>query len=307
MAARAKDVRAHGIWNDNPFGGGRVTGVTFPSIPRKYLAIFVVTGLLAGGWATRDYGLLQADEGIGYLLGIVSVMCMLTLLVYPLRKRFRFLKFIGPMPRWFRLHMILGVSAPITALYHCGFQLGSLNSRIALFSALIVAGSGLVGRFIYSKIHHGLYGRRASLKELLAQVKLTAPGQGVLGSFVPELMNRLASFDRKVLVPPKGLWDSFRLPLVLSIRTRLQYVRLVRFTRQSLAFQARRSTIVAEHQDQLERAICAFIASHLRCVRRVAEFTAYDRLFALWHKVHVPFFVSLVLSVVVHVIVVHVY
>ena len=84
-------------------------------------------------------------------------------------------------------------------------------------------------------------------------------------------------------------------------------MRLARFTRASLQYQASRSPVVAEHQAQLERAICNFIATHLRRVRRVAEFTAYERLFALWHKVHVPFFVSLVLSVVVHVLVVHLY
>ena len=159
------------------------------------------------------------------MLGILSLSCMLILLLYPLRKRFKALKFIGPLSKWFRNHMILGVSAPIIALYHCNFQLGSMNSRIALFSAIIVAGSGLIGRFIYSKFHHGLYGRKANLKELLSRVKLTPPGEGVLGTFVPELMKRIAEFDRQVLVPPKGLLGSFKLALTLSIRTRLQSMR----------------------------------------------------------------------------------
>ena len=145
--------------------------------------------------------------------GIVSASCILVLLLYPLRKRFRFLKFIGPLPTWFRNHMVLGVSAPIVALYHCNYQLGSLNSRIALFSALVVAGSGLIGRFIYSKIHHGLYGRKAKFKELLAQVKVTTPGVGQLGTLVPELKLRITQFDREVLVPPKSIFESFKLPI----------------------------------------------------------------------------------------------
>jgi hypothetical protein len=45
----------------------------------------------------------------------------------------------------------------------------------------------------------------------------------------------------------------------------------------------------------------------LREVRRVAEFTAYQRLFALWHVVHRPFFVILMLSVAIHVFAVHYY
>ena len=203
--------------------------------------------------------------------------------------------------------MILGVAAPLAALYHCSFQLGSLNSRIALFSALLVAGSGLVGRFIYSKIHHGLYGRKANLKELLARVKLTQPGVGALGQFVPDLMKMISAFDREVLVPPKSTFQSLVLPLSLAFKMRCQQYRLMRFTRQSLLFQASCSSVVAEQRPRLEKAVRQFIREHLRHVRRVAEFTAYERLFALWHKVHFPFFVTLVVTVVVHVFVVHLY
>lgn len=255
----------------------------------------------------RDKHWLTAEHGVGYALGIVSISCMAVLLLYPLRKRFRFLRFLGPLKKWFRNHMILGVSAPIAALYHCNFQLGSLNSRIALFSALIVAGSGLFGRFIYSKIHHGLYGRKAQLKELLAQVKLTMPGVGQLGNFIPELTSRITAFDREVLVPPKGMLESIRLPFALAVRTRIQYIRLVRFTRLSLRHEASRSPVVAEHRVRLERTVLRHVRNHLRHVRRVAEFTAYERLFALWHKIHLPFFVLLVVTVTVHVAVVHLY
>lgn len=203
--------------------------------------------------------------------------------------------------------MMLGVTAPIAALYHCNFQLGSLNSRIALFSALVVAGSGLVGRFIYSKIHHGLYGRKANLKELLAQVKLTAPGAGILGAFIPELMRRMAAYDRQVLVPPSSIVDCVKLPFVLGFRTRLQYFALSKFTRESLTMFAISSPVVAEHQPKFEKAVRKYIKTHLRHVRRVAEFTAYDRLFALWHKVHFPFFVMLLASAIIHVLAVHLY
>lgn len=307
MAVRAEDFQSAPQWKESPFDGGVSRPLRIPKEHRTKLGFGIAAFLLLFGWLTRERGFFSAEEGIGYALGIVSVSCMLILLLYPLRKRFRILKFIGPLPKWFRNHMILGVSAPLAALYHCNFQLGSLNSRIALFSALLVAGSGLVGRFIYSKIHHGLYGKKANLKELLARVKLTMPGEGVLGAFVPELMKRITAFDREVLVPPKGIVDSLKLPFVLAVKTRVQYYRLSRFTRQSLVMHAMRSAVVAKHQAQLERAVCKYVATHLRHVRRVAEFTAYDRLFALWHKVHFPFFVTLLISVVIHIAVVHLY
>ena len=307
MAVSAEDIRPTRQWKGSLFGSDRPGWLQILSEHRGRFAAGLAIFLLLFGWLTRKQEFLVADYGLGYMLGIVSAACMLVLLLYPLRKRFRILKFIGPLPRWFRNHMVLGVAAPIAALYHCNFQLGSLNSRIALFSALVVAGSGLVGRFIYSKIHRGLYGRKANLKELLARVKLTEPGIGILGQFVPELMRRIAEFDREILVPPEGTIDSMKMALVMPLKIRRQRFRLKRFTRQSLLYQASRSEIIAEHRQRLESTVNKFVREHLRHVRRVVEFTAYERLFALWHKVHFPFFVTLAVTVVVHVAVVHLY
>lgn len=307
MATRTEDINATHQWRQDPFGRKASQWSGLLRKHRGATGLALTVSLLLFGWFSRDQHYLTAERGVGYVLGIVSVCCMLILLLYPLRKRYRILKFIGPLPKWFRNHMILGISAPVAALYHCNFQTGSLNSQIALYSALAVSGSGLIGRFIYSRIHHGLYGRKANLKELLARVKLTAPGIGPLGTFIPELTSRMSHFDRGVLVPPKGILDCLTLPFVLAIRTFAHYVRLMRFTRVALAFHASRSPIVAEHQRKLEKTIRLYVRNHLRHVRRVAEFTAYDRLFALWHKVHLPFFLLLLISVIVHIAVVYFY
>jgi hypothetical protein len=72
-------------------------------------------------------------------------------------------------------------------------------------------------------------------------------------------------------------------------------------------FQADASIVVAEHRAQLEQTVRQYVTEHLRHVHRVAEFTAYERIFSLWHKVHFPFFVTLVVTVVLHVLVVHLY
>lgn len=306
MATRAIDVAPAPASNFDAFGVSSSKSKLFRH-HKAAIGFSLAASLLIVGWLIRDQHWLTAEHGVGYALGIVSACCMLVLLLYPLRKRYRFLKFIGPLPKWFRNHMVLGVSAPIVALYHCNFQLGSLNSRIALFSALTVAGSGLVGRFIYSKIHHGLYGKKANLKELLNKVKLTSPGVGKLGTFVPELMARIRRFDNDVLVPPESIFECMRLPLMLALRTRLHCWKLYRFTRLSLDYQARRSDIVRAHRDRLELVVRRHIRNHLRHVQRVATFTAYDRLFSLWHKLHFPFFVLLLISVIVHIAVVHLY
>ena len=275
----------------------------FDARGRFVLALAVI----AVGWVGRDARNISAEHGIGYFLGIVSVLCMLVLLVYPLRKRFRRFKFLGSTRDWFRTHMMMGAGATLTALYHCNFTLGSMNSRIALFSLLLIAASGLVGRFIYQKIHHGLNGRKRSFKKQLSRVKLTPPAGGTVVTFIPDLMDQVKVFDQAVLVPPRSLYDSLRLPFVLNAKTRIAHRRLLRFARRRLAIESAASSLVAQHADRLDNSIDKFLRTHLRQVRRVAEFLAYERLFSLWHRVHIPFFILLVISVFVHIVAVHWY
>ena len=47
--------------------------------------------------------------------------------------------------------------------------------------------------------------------------------------------------------------------------------------------------------------------NYLRSVVRVSQFSAYERVFALWHVLHVPFVYLLLVTVVFHVFAVHAY
>jgi hypothetical protein len=49
------------------------------------------------------------------------------------------------------------------------------------------------------------------------------------------------------------------------------------------------------------------VQRYLESVVRVAQYSAYVRLFALWHIAHIPVLALLLVSAVVHVIAVHAY
>jgi hypothetical protein len=93
----------------------------------------------------------------------------------------------------------------------------------------------------------------------------------------------------------------------LAVITRLEQWRLIAFARRELRVESLRSARLRRYGPSLERITREYIANHLRQVRRVAEFVAYQRLFALWHVVHRPFFVILVLAAAIHVVAVHSY
>jgi len=257
------------------------------------------------GWLGRDNRHISAEYGLGYALGILGSVMMLVLLLYPVRKRLRFMRIFGPTKTWFRSHMILGVLGPILILYHSNFQLGSLNSQVALYCTLIVAGSGLIGRYIYSKIHYGLYGRKMSLQGLMKQATLET-GSGV-AAFMPELLREMAEFDRQVLVMRDTVLASATLPLKLAWKTRIGRMRLNKLIKNRLAEEAKKSPIVAKHRPRMQKACKKYVARHFAQIRRVAEFGFYERLFSLWHVGHLPFFYILVLSATIHVIAVHMY
>src|SRR6202011_2127990 len=141
---------------------------------------------------------MSPKSGLGYAIGIVGGVLILSQLLYAVRKRVRSLSFLGSVPKWFQTHMVLGIVGPVCILLHCGFSLGATNSNIALFSMLTVAGSGIFGRYFYAKIHHGLYGRKATLSELQERAQeLRERSTRLL--MMPELADLLEDEEHRLL------------------------------------------------------------------------------------------------------------
>jgi hypothetical protein len=245
---------------------------------------------LAWGRSLRDDLYFTPESELGYGLGIFGTACMLLLLGYSLRKRVPRLAPLGPLRGWFQFHMVLGLVGPTAILFHCNFQVGSVNSGVALACVLLVAGSGLIGRFLYPRIHHGLSGRRATLAERRAELDAS---RGVLArtlSGAPGLAETLSRFEVSALAPASGAARFWQLA---TLGTRARRVRA----------RARRAL---GRGDPGRRALRE-IRAYLREVRQVARFRAYERVFALWHAVHLPLCVLLFTAAAVHVVAVNMY
>ena len=290
-----------------PARAGR--GARNPPVSRAALAGYACAALaIAFGWiVTRERALVDPLDGIGYWLGVAGASLMATLLLYPLRKRLRWMRVLGPTKHWFRMHMIFGVAGPVLILYHCNFTRGSINDTVALACTLLVAGSGLVGRYLYMKIHVDLDGHRTTLRELSERTQISAAQSSEMRALVPNLLERITTYDERVLAPHDGGLATLALPVHLAIATRWRAFLLRRFARATLRKQARKSAVIAAQRKRLEGATSRFIDDHLKCVRRVAELRSYERLFSLWHVFHLPFFYMLVVAALIHVLAVHMY
>ena len=254
-------------------------------------AAFVITSVTVFGWyALRQPG-YSSGSRMGYNLGLTGAILMLILFLYPLRKHVRWLHAAGPLREWLNFHMLLGICGPLCILFHAQFQIGSVNAAVAMTSMLVVAASGIVGRFIYARIHHELRGKKMMAIELRAELaKSLAQFEG--GRALPEKARKiLAAFEAYVERSPRNLAGRTAKFLIVGWwRT----------------WTARRLRLQLRGHPGAQR-IGRQVDGYLRGLQRVAQFSAYERLFSLWHLLHLPLVVLLVLSASFHVLAVHMY
>lgn len=271
--------------------------------------LLTIVVILTIGYFISTQKWYKPGDDLGYNMGLVGGIMLLALLLYPLRKRVRFLKGLGILPTWFKWHMIFGILAPTLIVFHSTFRIGSINAGMALVAMLLVAGSGVFGRFFYTKIHNGLYGRQANLKELQDDMALTGNAKSVLG-FAPEIEKRLDEFRTRTTNVSKGgdagLWHFATIGIRAAWLSRklakdLHHVMFNKVGEKNLNdAQLERLNLIYE-QD------LRHINFYIRAVRDVAQFHTYERLFSWWHIFHIPLVYLLVFSGIFHVISVHMY
>lgn len=257
------------------------------------LVFFGVVAAIVFGWEHRHDRSIDPEDGIGYWLGIAGVSFLAILLIYPLRKRSPKLRSIGSVGFWFRFHMVLGLLAPLTILYHSRFTWSSLNSAVALFAILIVASSGLIGRFLYSHVHRGYSTRTLALRDLKRDM------DGLLDELEHEhigdvhVIQMLHELEDQALAAGRSFWAGAR----SFVGLRLRALRLSREIRSHL------DDPDTKHRKELLIGLSDF----LRAVRRASSFAFYSRLLRLWHFLHLPLFFMLIAAITLHVIAVHRY
>lgn len=259
------------------------------------------------GWLLRDRNLLSAEVGPGYWLGIIGGSMMLALLLYPLRKRLRALQFLGDTQSWFRWHMILGVLGPVLVLFHSNFQLGSFNSQVALYCMLLVAGSGVIGRHFYARIHRGLYGRKHTLGELHEELSQSLEKSRGLATILPKLTARLNTLAAEVQGDSITGTLGIRRCMLWWARQNFLWLSLRVTAYRELRLQAALSPAIARDLPRLKKTCANYIRGFVRLTSHVAQFTLYERMFSLWHILHMPFFLMMIISALLHVLAVHMY
>lgn len=269
------------------------------ALPLAGTALVLATAWLASRWLR-----LEAGSDLGYWIGVAGGGAMLALFTYPLRKRLPLLRHLGATRHWFVFHMLMGVAGPWLILVHCGFRVGSMNAAVALAAMLVVAASGVVGRFLYRHVHQGLDGRRAELAELRSRLDATHDKLATSLALAPKVREHLFAFEKALLAAPAGS------PAVALLSSSTRAARAARRQARQLIHQALATapeTLDAERRDRIRWHWQGQAEQHIEQALGVVQLRAWERLFAGWHLLHLPFVYVMVVCAIVHVVAVHAY
>lgn len=285
---------------------GKRLGGHLETLKAMSLVVIPTVGFFLGRqWYDESY--YRAEDGIGYWMGLIGGVIMLLAYIYSMRKHIPGMQRLSTLGRWLRIHIAFGIVGPVLIIPHTTFKFESLNGTIAFFSMVIVYLSGVIGRYLYSKVHFGLDGRKAELRELTEMFGLNDKERLSVLSAIEPIRARLIQYERIVMAQEYGLIPALRALFVTRLGGYTVYWGLSSKMRQYLMPYAER-----EHWDASQMATAVkytrkMLRTYMTALMNVSTFKAYDQLFVLWRMVHVPLLFLLFISGVLHVLAVHMY
>jgi hypothetical protein len=172
---------------------------------------------------------------------------------------------------------------------------------------LLVSGSGVAGRYLYTRLHANVDSHEDTLEQLKA-VGARLATQTTSIAFLPGLLETIVRVERRYIEPPTRAY--LRLPHLLTGAVRMLIARWIirRATLRAVKqAQARESPMVAGHAQRLAAAARSYARRRLDAGRRLSEYQVYARLFSYWHVLHLPLFFMLLVAGFVHVVAINIY
>ena len=231
---------------------------------------------------------------IGQSAGIVAFALFIFLWLYPLRKKFRWLAFTGSIGGWLDVHVLAGLSIPFLAGLHAAWHFTGL---IGLgYGAMMVAWlSGIVGRYIYSRIPHSKSGVELTRNEVEAQ------RQAVLEQIVgatgidAELLEHVLLAGTSPAIP-SGMHPLKVIPVMIAddLRRR-KALRSLHWD-----WHGASATDQREHQEMLTT-VRRLMRREIALTQQARMLDSTHRLFHFWHVAHKPMAISALVAVLLHV------
>lgn len=246
----------------------------------------------------HDY--LKPSGTIGLRLGMFGFLLFLFIFLYPLRKKWAWLGRQGSSRRWLDFHVLLGLLAPVVITFHSSFKFSGI-AGVAYWIMIVVALSGVVGRYIYAQIPRSLNSAELSLQEAQEQSNRTAAqlkSTGILSERDIDSLLHLPDLKQIESISLAGaLWKMLAFDLGFPFR-------VWRLRQKMLWSQRKWWSLVGFGRTEnavLERAI-SMAREQALLTKKILFLSKSHRMLHLWHIIHRPFSYSFAVLASIHVI-----
>jgi hypothetical protein len=234
-----------------------------------------------------QYQMLRPAGTDGLKFGIFGAAAItIGVTTYSLRKRSRPLSRAGKLKYWLEAHIFLCSVGPALVLLHSSFHVGGLIA-IAFWSMIVVALSGVFGRYVYARIPRTVHGQFAGLAAIEQErTQLLERLKRDLGPRLDQVERLLGSAVR----PPT---TGFVRALVAAVRFDL----VRRATLRRLGSMLRALNLPGAGRAEITR----LLERQLDLEQELAISVPFQRLFRYWHLLHLPLAIAMFIVVGLHV------
>ncbi len=237
-----------------------------------------------------QYDHLKPTGFLGHGYGVIgSLMILSGVGLYSGRKRVRSFSSIGKLTYFLEFHIFLCTTGPALVLLHTTFKFGGLVA-ISFWSMIAVVLSGVVGRYLYVQIPKGIQGNEISIAELNS--RNARLGERLMKEHgVPQEL--LAQIDA-IARPRRPVVD-------MSVLETLQFLVFSDLQRGSKLRAIARMFHSRNFPHAALKSFLSIASERLVLTRRIALLEKLRSLFTLWHVIHLPFSIIMLIIFLVHV------
>lgn len=286
-----------------------ISGTPAPAPVRRgvpFRAIFLIIGILlvssvvGGGYYFAPledrvrsplHPWLRPSGYVGQSAGILSLLIFLFLWLYPLRRKYRWLSFTGTMAQWLDGHVGLALILPFLAALHASWRFEGLIG-LGYLSMLVVALSGIAGRYLYVHIPRSATGLELNAEEIAAE------RQGLVNEIAKATGLATAKVDSVLRSDPSpcdglGVFGTLK----RMARDDISRWRSARALRRLCDSQFG----VLRPDRRTVRRVLKLARKEMSLTQQARMLSATQRLFRFWHVAHRPFAITALAAVLVHV------
>jgi hypothetical protein len=230
---------------------------------------------------------LKPSGSWGHGLGIIGTLLIIVgVSIYMIRKRNRRFSQLGTMKYWLEFHIFLCTLGPILVLFHTAFKFGGIIS-ISFWSMVAVVLSGVIGRYIYLQIPRTIEGRemnRLELDQKKTEIKL--------------LLTNTYHIDNDVL---KTVFEAIsKRPDRTGGNPLTRFVSKFKFE-MSVRHEIKKLLQSQKLSKENHGHVMKLINSEITLARKIDRLVTMQNLFKYWHVAHLPFAIIMLVIMIVHV------